>query len=196
VAELTDVDRAEIRHELQVRVYQLEESALRAHATAYGESSYLALEARARYLRHLIALLAALLLCACNEWPLGEPPYAVCLDSSVSEADAAVWRAAEQRWNVEIGMAVLLDETDGCDVRVRASSDLDEPACTLPVDDHVRIFYVPARLQPCVALHELAHVLLGPDRHVPGTVLDEYGCDYPDVTAPVAELVRAEWRLP
>jgi hypothetical protein len=196
VAELTDVDRAEIRHELQVRVYQLEESALRAHATAYGESSYRALEARARYLRHLIALLAVLVLASCNEWPLGEPPYAVCLEASVSEADAAVWRAAEARWNVEIGEAVLLDETDGCDVRVRASTDLDEPACTLPVDDHVRVFFIPARLAPCVALHELAHVLLGPGVHIAGTVLDEYGCDHPEVLAPVAERIKAKWGMP
>jgi hypothetical protein len=196
LVELTALDRADIRRELEAREEALE---LDAKLFRLTKRPYHAIElsARAARVRELIALLAvAVLLCACNEWPLGAPPHAVCLEASVSEADAAVWRAAEARWNVEIGMAVLLDETDGCDVRVRASSDLDEPACTLPVDDHVRIFFIPARLAPCVALHELAHVLLGPGVHIAGTVLDEYGCDHPEVLAPVAERIKAKWGMP
>lgn len=192
---LSALDRADIRRELEAREEALE---LDARLFRLTQRSYHAIElsARAARVRELIALLAVLLLAtSCNEWPLGAPPHTVCLEASVSEADAAVWRAAETRWNVEIGEAVLLDETDGCDVRVRASTELGEPACTLPVDDHVRVFFVPARLAPCVALHELAHVLLGPGVHIAGTVLAEYGCDFPEVTAPVAERVKAKWGL-
>lgn len=191
---LTALDRADIRRELEAREESLE---LDARLFRLTKRSFHAIElsARAARVRQLIALLAVLVLCACNEWPLGAPPYTVCLDGSVPADDREVWREAEARWNVEIGMAVLLDDTRDCDVRVRASSELDEPACTLPVDDHVRIFYVPVLLEPCHALHELAHVLLGPGVHIPGTVLDEYGCDHPDVLAPVAARVRDKWGL-
>jgi len=193
--QLTALDRADMRRELEIRA---EDCAMRADDAALCDRTEAAASWRARALRirQLIALLAVLLVCACNEWPLGAPPHGVCFDGSVPADDRAVWRAAEQRWNVEIGTAVLLDETAGCDVRVRASTELGEPACTLPVDDHVRIFYVPALLRPCVALHELAHVLLGPGGHMPGTVFAEYGCDHSDVLAPVAERVKAKWGLP
>jgi hypothetical protein len=190
-------DRAVVASELSTLVAYLQTDAkiARLHRAQTRSDD---LEGRAARLRHLITLFAALclaVLAGCNEWPLGAPPYAVCLDGSVPADDREVWRAAEARWNVEIGTAVLLDADHDCDVRVRASTELDELACTLPADDHVRVFYVPALLEPCVALHELAHVLLGPGVHIAGTVLDEYGCDYPNVLAPVAQRARQKWGL-
>lgn len=195
---LSPSNQADVMIELGERVQSLTTDAKLARLTRNPDRAE-DLEQRAGLVRYLITLFTALclmMLAGCDEWPLGDPPYAVCLEASVSEADAAVWRAAEARWNVEIGEAVLLDETASCDVRVRASSELGEPACTLPVDDHVRVFFIPSRLAPCVAIHELAHVLLGPGGHMPGTVFADYGCDYPGVLAPVAERVKAKWGLP
>lgn len=200
---LSVLDRANVRRELECRVSALDDAARRVGCVGAHDAAQAA-RARAQRVRELITFFMALALCllgACSgEQP--PPPYAVYFASNVPQADREVWGAAAGDWSKAVGEYVFLvgaEPAHGrCGVEIVLVEEWDggSPAWSWIGDCLTTIEYVRGELEPCIALHELGHQLLGRG-HVAGTVMDEWGCDYAaKVTPDLAGRVRQKWGMP
>lgn len=190
---LTDAERDDIRSVLKGAELGAEHWVRIARVLNANPGEQKARAARMRYLASLLAVL--LLACGAEQWP---PPYYVYFEADVPQAERDVFGAAAAAWNEAVGAEPVFwvgsEAADGaCGVEVaRTTRSAAEPAEALQGACLTRIEYDPRYLQPCIAVHELGHKLgLG---HVPGTVMAEYGCDYPAIVTPaLADMVRERW---
>lgn len=201
--QLTALDRADIRRELEVRERLLAEL-LGGSVAHRAPRARVVLVARLGRVRELITLLAALcllVLAGCTD-EMPPPPYGMYFRAGVTADDHAQWSADAHDWNAKLGQVVFvvhpLDEPmgDACGVSIGVEERVPAGAlattwrgtCVTVVD------YAPDAAIRCVTAHEEGHWLgLG---HVPGTLMDEYGCEHsPEITPELVRRVKAHWGM-
>jgi hypothetical protein len=195
--QLSDKDRGDVRAELGNLVFYVELDAKLARAQRrYVRAAELDVRAsRVRYLLTLFAVLLLALVGCVGEQP--PPPYEVHFRAGVPVEDVAVWQQAARDWNDAVGEDVfLVSAAADTSVRIYADEHLEDAwAITYVRTDGAVIRYELGGLRACVALHELAHVLLGHEHDDTG-LFSADGCDFePVVTPELAQRVRERWSL-